>query len=115
MKITILLISVLSIIYFVVFDDRDPSCHNLGLRKGMIQFYINSRNPQSHHVSDMGISLKNVSTLKVDKRTGKRTCVGQIMVIDKQKGNILQMNEIMYSTEWSEQDKKFNDNVYSIK
>jgi len=115
MKNAILLVSVLLIIYFVVFDEKNPSCHDLGLRDSIIQFYIHSRNPENYHANNMGISLKNIRTLKVDKKTGKRTCVGQIMVFDKQHGNILQMNEIMFSTEWSEQDNKFNDHVYSIK
>jgi hypothetical protein len=115
MKNAILLISVFLIIYFVAFDEKNPSCHDLGLRDGIIQFYIHNRNPENYDANNMGISLKNISTLKVDKKTRKRTCVGQIMVFDKQNGNILQMNDIIFSTEWSEQDNKFNDHVYSIK
>ena len=117
MKKTILVVSVLLIIYFVVFDDRKPSCHNLGLIKGMIQWqhYINFRNIDQYDANNMEISLKNIRTLQVDKRTGKRTCAGQIIVSDKQNANILQTSEIMFSVEWSEQDKKFNYRLYNIK
>jgi hypothetical protein len=116
MKKTILVVSVLLIIYFVVFDDRKPSCHNLG-RKGMIQWqhYIDFRNIGQYDANNMEISLKNIRTLEVDKRTGKRTCVGQIIVLDKQNADILQTSEIMFSVEWSEQDNKFNYRLYNIK
>jgi hypothetical protein len=63
----------------------------------------------------MEISLENIRTLEVDKRTGKRTCVGQIVVSDKQNANILQTSEIMFSAEWSKQDHKFNYRLYDIK
>ncbi len=77
-----------------------PSCYDAGLRKNIVQLYI--QNAGYYYAENMGLSLKNIVTLSVDKGTGKRTCNGQIMVFDKQNAKEFLVNELEYSCEWSE-------------
>jgi hypothetical protein len=98
-KKSILLASVILAAFLInSYVQKLPSCYDAGLRKNVVPFYIQN----AGYSFAENISLKNIKTLNVDKGTGRRTCIGQIMVFDKQSDKEYFDNELQYSCEWSE-------------
>ena len=99
-KSILLVLVVLAAFLINSYVQKLPSCYDAGLRKNIVQIY--TQNAGYYYPENMGLSLRNIVTLSVDKGTGKRTCNGQIMVFNKQSAEEYLVNELEYSCEWSE-------------